>query len=62
MDYPKLIKHIRETLLLSQTELVETFGVSFAMVSRWKNGHHLLIMRDRREIKELCKKNGIVEE
>ena len=61
MDYPKLIKHIREILLLSQTELAETLDVSFATVNRWENGHHLPIMRDRRKIRELCKKHGIVE-
>jgi len=62
MDHPKLIKHIRETLLLSQTELAETLGVSFATINRWENGHHMPIMRDRRKIRELCKKNGIKEE
>lgn len=62
MNYPKLIKHIRETLLLPQTELVEVLDVSFATINRWKNGHHKPIMRDRRKIRELCIKNGIAEE
>lgn len=62
MNYLKLMKHIRETLLLSQTELAEVLGVSFATIGRCENGHHLPIMRDRRKIRELRKKNGIAEE
>jgi putative transcriptional regulator len=62
MNYPELIKHIRENLLLSQTELAVSLGVSFATINRWENGHHIPIMRDRRKIRELCIKNGIKEE
>ena len=36
MDYSKLIKELRGKLILSQTELAELLGVSFASVNRWK--------------------------
>lgn len=62
MNYPRLIKHIRETLLLSQTELAEKLGVSFATINRWENGRHKPIMKDRRKIRELCVKNKISED
>lgn len=62
MNYPRLIKHIRETLLFSQTELAEELGVSFATINRWENGRHKPIMKYRRKIREFCKKHGIVED
>ena len=62
MNYPRLIKHIRETLLFSQTELAEELGVSFATINRWENGRHKPIMKDRRKIRELCVKNKISED
>jgi Predicted transcriptional regulator len=44
MDWSSEIKEIRETLLLSQGEL----GVSFAMVNRWENGHHELMIKAKK--------------
>jgi DNA-binding transcriptional regulator YiaG len=40
MDYAKLIKELREVLIISQTELAEILGVSFSTVNRWENGKH----------------------
>lgn len=40
MNYSKLIKELREKLILSQAELAELLGVSFASVNRWEMGHH----------------------
>lgn len=34
MNYSKLIKELREKLILSQAELAELLGVSFALVNR----------------------------
>ena len=39
MNYSKAIKELRQKLLVSQTELAEMLGVSFATVNRWENGH-----------------------
>jgi DNA-binding XRE family transcriptional regulator len=38
MDYPKLIKRIRETLFLSQVDFGKDMGVSFATINKWENG------------------------
>ena len=59
MEYPKLIRHIRETLLLSQMELAAELGVSFATINRRENGHHRPTMKDRRLIRDYCLKNRI---
>lgn len=37
MEFPKLVKHVREQLGLSQEDLARELGVSFATVNRWEN-------------------------
>lgn len=59
MNFSKAIKALREELLLSQTELAELLGVSFATVNRWENGHHQPTYKAKREIMRLCKKHKI---
>lgn len=59
MEVPALIKAIRETLLVTQTELAEMLGVSFATVNRWENGHYEPSIRQRRAIRDICRKNNI---
>lgn len=59
MDYSKLIKELREKLILSQAELAELLGVSFASVNRWEMGHHEPTIKSKREIVALCKKHKI---
>jgi putative transcriptional regulator len=61
MDYGILIKKIRDTLMLSQNELAEKLGVSFATINRWEKGHHQPTIKLRREINAFCKKHGIEE-
>lgn len=38
MNYAKVVKKLRETLLLTQEEFAKEIGVSFASVNRWENG------------------------
>lgn len=59
MDYSKLLKSLRESLLVSQTELAKILGVSYATVNRWENKHHEPSYKAKRLIRELCKKNKI---
>ena len=62
MFYPKLIKKLREKLVVSQTELAEILGCAFASVNRWENGIHEPTFKMKRKILSLCKKHGIVVE
>lgn len=62
MDYSKLIKELREKLILSQAELAELLGVSFASVNRWEMGHHEPTIKSKRKIVALCKKHKIKTE
>lgn len=59
MDYPKIIKHVRDQLLVSQQELAKMLGVTFATVNRWENGHHEPNIKQKRAIRDLCRKQGI---
>jgi putative transcriptional regulator len=56
MDYTACLKALREKLLISQTEMAEMLGVSFATVNRLENGHHEPSLKTKRKIRDLCKK------
>ena len=59
MNWPKIIKTIREKLFITQTELAEIIDVSFASVNRWEQGHHEPTMKAKRKLAEICRKNNI---
>jgi len=58
-DYPKLVKQLREKLIISQYELAKLLGVSFATINRWENGHNEPTIKVKRKLFELCKENGV---
>ncbi len=58
-DYQILVKELRDKLIISQTELAEMLGVSFASVNRWEKGHHEPTIKVKRKIVQLCRKNKI---
>ncbi len=59
MDYSKIIKKLREAMLVTQSELAEKLGVSFATINRWENKRTEPTMKAKRKIRELCKKYKI---
>ena len=59
MKWAKLIKDLRDKLLLSQVEMANLLGVAFASVNRWENGKNEPTIKAKRKIKELCVQNGI---
>ena len=62
MNYPKMWRKYREKVLLTQTELAEKLGVSFASVNRWENGQFEPTMKIKRKLRDLFKEAGIEEE
>ena len=56
LNYARLIKVIRDRLLVTQSELAQMLGVFFATINRWENGHHEPTIKAKRKIRELCKK------
>ena len=59
MNWPKIIKTIREKLFITQSELASNINVSFASVNRWEQGHHEPTMKAKRKLAEICKENNI---
>lgn len=58
-DYKILVKVLREKMLVTQQEMAEILGVSFASVNRYENGKTVPTMKVKRKIVELCKRNKI---
>ena len=59
MNYADLVKTIRDTLLITQTELAEMLGVTFATVNRWENGHHEPTIKQKRALRDLYRKKKV---
>lgn len=59
MNWQKIIKNLREKLIITQAELAVILGVSFASVNRWETGRYEPTTKVKRKIKELCEKNNI---
>lgn len=59
MEYSERIKRIRNDLLVTQTELAEMLGVTFATINRWERGHHEPSIKQKRAIRDLCRKKKI---
>lgn len=59
MDYQKLIKDLREKLILSQEDFAKLLGVSFSTVNRCETAKHDPTIKVKRKIIELCKQNDI---
>ena len=62
MNYPKMIKEYRDKVLITQVELAEKLGVSYASVNRWEKGTFEPTMKIRRKLKKLFDEAGIKEE
>ena len=59
MEYKDAIKELRKRMLVSQSELAEILGVSFAIVNRWEQGLHQPTFATKRKLKKLFDKNKI---
>ena len=62
MDYSKLVKTLREKLILTQSELAEMIGVSFTTVNRWENGKHEPTIKAKRKLNTLFIENKIMRD
>ena len=38
MDFPSVVKYVREKMGMSQEDLARAINVSFASINRWENG------------------------
>ena len=51
MAWTKILKELRNKLLLSQTEMAKLLDVSFASINRYENGHHEPTIKVKRKVK-----------
>ena len=61
MEWPLLIKQLREAMLLTQNELASILGVSFVSVNRWENSVNQPTMKMKRRLLKMMKKYGFME-
>lgn len=59
MDYPALVRNLRQTLGLTQEELARRMDVSFATVNAWENGRHRPIRSLARQLIEMARSAGM---
>lgn len=59
MNYPRIVKELREKLMLSQHEFADFLGVAFVSVNRWENGRTKPVYVVRRKLAELCKEHKV---
>lgn len=63
-NFPETVKEVRRQLSLSQEELAQALGVSFATVNRWENGKTVPSKLAQRQFEQYCKdqvKKGSLE-
>lgn len=59
MKYSLAIKTLRKRMLVTQSELADILGVSFASVNRWENDEHEPTMKIKRKLAHLFKEHNI---
>ena len=59
MDYKYLVKKLRTKLIMTQTELAEILGVSFASINRWETGKTKPSKKANISFRIFCEENNI---
>lgn len=59
MPFPEQVKFVRMFLQLSQTELAEQIGISYATVSRWERENRTPQLAMLGKFYSFCIRNGI---
>lgn len=52
-NYAEAIKELRTKMMLSQQEMAQLLGVSFASINRWENGVHEPTLKIKRKLRSL---------
>ncbi len=59
MSFPEQVKFVRMILQLSQTQLAEQIGISYATVSRWERENRTPQLAMLGKFYSFCMRNGI---
>lgn len=57
--FPAFVKHLRNKMKLTQTELADLIGVDYVTVNRWENGKTRPSQLARRHLNRLARKAGV---
>lgn len=52
-NYAEAIKELRSKMMLSQQEMAQLLGVSYASINRWENGVHEPTLKIKRKLRSL---------
>lgn len=58
MDYQRLVKELRNKLILSQQEFAGLLNVSFASINRWETGNIGNICKEKENVEKNVKRGG----
>jgi len=59
MDFPSVVKYVREKKGISQEDLARAINVSFASINRWENGENRPNKLALSVFTSYCKQQGI---
>jgi len=59
MDFPSVVKYVREKKGMSQEDLARAINVSFASINRWENGKNRPNKLALSVFTSYCKQQGI---
>lgn len=59
MKFSEKILYVREKLLVSQEQLAQELGISFATINRWEKGHNEPSFLTRKKFDKFCENKGI---
>ena len=59
MDFPAVVKYVREKTGMSQEDLARAINVSFASINRWENGKNRPNKLALSVFTSYCKQQGI---
>ncbi|MDD5038274.1 MAG: helix-turn-helix transcriptional regulator [Dehalococcoidales bacterium] len=61
MNFPEIVKNIRNNLNISQEQLARDLNVSFSTINRWENGHTGPSKLAKLRFIEYCRDNAILK-
>lgn len=59
INYQKIVKELRDKLIMTQKEFAQLLGVSFASINRWETGANKPTTEAKRKIVKLCKEKSV---
>lgn len=59
MKFSEKVLEVRGRLLISQEQLAEEIGVSYATINRWEQGRNEPSFLTKRKFNDFCEKKGI---